>query len=120
VNVDGRSHEIVGIIPPGVDVMDNRTEIWLPHGLPAAIRQNRGHHLLHVIGRLKDGVTAETAQTELSSLLENWDERTGTSGHAPMNRPSRAADHSLQMQSLQVAIVGNAGRSIWILQVAVA
>jgi predicted permease len=91
----------------------------LPLGLPAAIRQDRGFHILHVIGRLKDGVTAQAAQTELNAFLENWGERTGSSGHVPTNRPSRAADHTLQMQPVQDAIVGDARRSIWILQVAV-
>ena len=120
LNVDGRPHEILGIMPSGIDVMDNRTAIWLPLGLPAAIRQDRSFHILHVIGRLKDGVTAQAAQTELNAFLENWGERTGSSGHVPTNRPSRAADHTLQMQPVQDAIVGDARRSIWILQVAVA
>jgi putative ABC transport system permease protein len=119
LNVDGRPHEILGIMPSGIDVMDNRTAIWLPLGLPAAIRQDRSFHILHVIGRLKDGVTAQAAQTELNAFLENWGERTGSSGHVPTNRPSRAADHTLQMQPVQDAIVGDARRSIWILQVAV-
>src|SRR5262249_56122649 len=88
VNVDGRPHEIVGIMPPGIDVMDNHTAIWLPLGLPAAIRQNRGFHILHVVGRLKDGVTAQAAQTELNALVENWGERTGSSGHVPTHRPT--------------------------------
>ena len=88
-------------MPAGIDVMDNHTAIWLPLGLPAAIRQNRGFHILHVIGRLKDGVTAQAAQTELNAFLGNWGERTGSSGHCPTNRPSRAADHTLQMQPVQ-------------------
>jgi putative ABC transport system permease protein len=119
VNVDGRPHEILGIMPSGIDVMDHRTAIWLPLGLPAAIRQNRSFHILHVVGRLKDGVPARAAQTELNALLETWGERTGWSGHVPTNRPSRAADHTLEMQPVQDAIIGDARRSIWILQVAV-
>jgi predicted permease len=119
VNVDGRPHEILGIMPPSIDVMDNRTAIWLPLGLPAAIRQDRSVHILHVIGRLKDGVTAQAAQTELNLFLENWGERTGSSGHVPTNHPSRAPDHTLQMLPVQDAIIGDARRSIWILQVAV-
>jgi putative ABC transport system permease protein len=119
VTVEGRPHEILGIMPYGIDVMDNRTAIWLPLGLPAGIRQNRGFHILHVIGRLKDGVTAQAAQTELNAFLENWGERTASSGHVPTNRPSRAVDHTVQMQPVQDAIVSDARRSIWILQVAV-
>ena len=74
---------------------------------------------LHVIGRLKDGVTAQAAQTELNAFLANWSERTGSSDHVPTNHPSRAADHTPQMQPLQDAMIGDARRSIWILQVAV-
>jgi predicted permease len=119
VNVDGRLHEVLGIMPSGIDVMDNHTAIWLPLGLPAAIRQNRGFHILHVVGRLKDGVTPQAAQTELHALVENWGERTGSPVHVPTNRPTRAADHTLQIEPLPDAIVGDARRSIWILQVAV-
>src|SRR5262249_6385567 len=119
VNVDGRPHEILAIMPPGIDVMDNHTAIWLPLGLPAAIRQNRGFHILHVVGRLKDGVTRQAAQTELNAFVENWSERTGSSGHVPTNRPTGAADHMLRIEPVQDAIVGDARRSIWIMQVAV-
>ena len=119
VEVEGRPHEILGIMPPGADVMDNRTEIWLPLWLHPNTAGHRGSHVLHVIARLKDGVTAEAAQTELNALLENWGDRFGTKDHVPTNRPSRAADHTLQLRLLQEAIVGNAGRSIWVLQAAV-
>src|SRR5262245_45254887 len=119
VHVALRHHDILGAVPPGVDVMDNHPASWLPLGLPAAIRQNRGFHILHVVGRLKDGVTRQAAQTELDALLENWGQRTGSSGHVPTDRPSDAADHTLRIEPVQDAIVGDARRSIWILQVAV-
>src|SRR5260370_30901689 len=99
-------------MPSGIDVMDNHTAIWLPLGLPAAIRQNRGFHILHVIGRLKDGVTAQAAQAELNVFLENWGERTGSSGHVPTNRPSGAADPPLQMPPRPDSIVRDAPPSI--------
>ena len=119
VEVEGRAHEILGIMPPGADVMDNRTQIWLPLWVhPNAARQ-RGSHVLYVIARLKDGVTAEAAQTELNSLLNNWGERVGAKDHVPTNGPLRPADHILQLRPLQDAIVGNATRSIWVLQAAV-
>ena len=116
---DGRLHEILGIMPSGIDVMDNHTAIWLPLGLLRLFVRTAASTSSTVIGRLKDGVTAQAAQTELNAFLENWGERTGSSGHVPTNRPSRAADHTLQMQPVQDAIVGDARRSIWILQVAV-
>src|SRR5438552_2377726 len=119
VEIEGRLHEIVGIMPPGADVMDNHTQVWLPLWLHPNTARQRGAHVLYVIARLKDGVTAEVAQTELSAFLENWGERVGTKDHVPTNRPLRSVDHTLQLRALQDAIVGNASRPIWVLQAAV-
>ena len=33
VEINGLRREVIGIMPPGADVMDNRTEIWMPIGL---------------------------------------------------------------------------------------
>ncbi|HZO57525.1 MAG TPA: ABC transporter permease, partial [Bryobacteraceae bacterium] len=119
VEIEGRLHEIVGIMPRGADVMDNGTQVWLPLWLHPDTARQRGAHVLYVIARLKDGVTAEVAQTELSAFLENWGERAGTTVHVPMKRPLRSVDHTLQLRALQDAIVGNASRPIWVLQAAV-
>ncbi len=126
VEVNGLPREVIGIMPPGADVMDNRTEIWLPLGLNPGNRQNRGNHFLYLIGRLKDGVTPQAAQTELAALIQNWGERVGVKNHvfAP---PSKNADgtanpgsgHILQMEPVQEEIVGGASRAIWVLQAAV-
>src|SRR5215469_13430550 len=106
VEIEGRPHEIVGIMPPGADVMDNHSQVWLPLWLHPNMAQQRGAHVLYVIARLKDGVTFEAAKTELSTFLENWGERVGTNGHVPTNRPLRAIDHTIQLRTLQDAIVG--------------
>jgi predicted permease len=119
VEIEGRPHEIVGIMPPRADVMDNHTQVWLPLWLHPNTAQQRWAHVLCVIARLKNGVTFEAAQTELNAFVENWGERVGTKGHVPTNRPLRSADHTLQLRPLQDAIVGNASRPIWVLQAAV-
>src|SRR5262245_59557330 len=120
VVVDGRHREVVGIMPPGTDIMDNRTEIWLPLGLNPANRQFRGWHVLHLVGRLKDGVTMQAAQTELNALIETWGERVGLGVKdgvfVPLGQPFA---HILQMEPMQDAILGDASRSIWVLQAAV-
>src|SRR5215831_15685516 len=119
VEIEGRLHEIVGIMPPGADVMDNHTQVWLPLWLHPNMARQRGAHVLYVVARLKDGVTAKVAQTELSTFLENWGDRVGTTEHVPTNRPLHAIDHTLQLRTLQDAIVGGASRPIWVLQAAV-
>ena len=125
IEVSGVRGEVIGIMPPNVDVMDNRIELWLPLGLNPANRQNRGNHSLTLVGRLKDDVTAQAAQLELDALIESWRERVGVTpgpgaaGHvfAPLN--AGPGGHILQMTPLQDALVGSAGRPIWILQTAV-
>src|SRR5499426_52400 len=119
VEIEGRPHEIVGIMPPGADVMDNHIQVWLPLWQHPIMARRRGAHVLYVIARLKDGVTAGMAQTELSAFLENWGERVGAKDHVPTNRPLGSVDHTLQLRALQDAIVGNASRPIWVLQAAV-
>lgn len=120
VLVDGRPHDIIGVMPPGFDVMDNRTEIWLPIGVHPVIRQIRENHVLQVIGRLRNGVTPQAAETELATFLENWAERVGVKGHAPTGDPSGPQDHTLRLQPLQAALLGEARRAIWLLQAAAA
>jgi predicted permease len=105
-------------MPPGFDVMDNRTEIWLPIGIHPVIRRLRENHVLQVIGRLKDGVTPQAAEAELATFLDNWGERVGVQGHVPSARSSRPEDHTLRLQPLQAAILGDAPRVIWVLQTA--
>jgi len=124
VDINGRRHEVIGVMPPGADVMDNRTEVWLPIGLNPANRQNRGNHSLFLIGRLKDGITPEAARTELTALIQNWSERVGLpagpggAGHifSPLEERGR---HILQMDPLREQIIGSASRAIWVLQAGV-
>jgi putative ABC transport system permease protein len=124
IELNGRSREVIGIMPPGTDLLDTRTEVWMPLGLNPANRQNRGNHTLYLVGRLKNGVTQASAQTELNTLIANWRERVGIpSGPGPGTHsfvPLQGRNgHILQMKPLQEEILGSAGRSIWVLQAAV-
>jgi putative ABC transport system permease protein len=114
VDVDGRAYDVIGIAPPGADLMDAHVGIWLPLGLQPEIRRARGLHNLRIIARLKDGVSADQAQAELTALARNWRERVGTKDHAP------DANHPLQARPLHQVVVGEATRAVWALQGAVA
>jgi len=126
VEINGFRREVIGVMPPGADVMDNRTEMWLPIALNPNNRQNRGSHFLYLVGRLKDGVTPEMAKAELNSLIASWGERTGQKNHVFQPLPKTAEErktnsgHILQMHPVQEQIVGGASRAIWVLQAAVA
>src|SRR5207247_2743465 len=101
-------------MPPGADVMDNHTQVWLPLWLHPNTARQRGAHVLYVIARLKDGLTFEAAQTEPNALVEDWGERVGTKDHVPTNRPLRSVDRPLQLRAFQAATVGTARRPIWV------
>ena len=127
IEVNGLRREVIGIMPPGADVMDNRTEIWIPLGLNPGNRQFRGSHFLYLVGRLKDGVSETQARSELTTLIQTWSDRTGVKNHVfapapPAGSSAQAnagAGHILQMHPVQQQIVGSAGRAIWMLQAAV-
>jgi len=128
IEVNGLPREVIGIMPPGADVMDNRTAIWMPLGLNPANRRNRGSHFLYLVGRLKDDITVEQAQSELAALVQTWGARAGVKQHVfsppPASEVERTANpgagHILQMKRVQDEIVGGARRAIWVLQAAVA
>jgi predicted permease len=120
VDVDGRRREVIGVMPPGADLMDNRTEIWLPLGLNPGNRQNRGSHFLYAVGRLKNNVAFEAAQVEVDAFMRNWAERVGvTPGPGAASHFFELPWHVLVMRPLQQQMLGGAGRSIWVLQAAV-
>jgi putative ABC transport system permease protein len=119
VEIDGLPREVIGIMSPGTDVMDNRTEVWLPLGLNPANRQNRGSHYLYLIGRLKDGVSQQAAQSEMDDLMRHWRTRVGTDLHSFGIVADGSRAHILQMKPMQEEILGAAGRSIWVLQASV-
>ena len=114
VEVDGIRHEVIGVMPAGFDLMDKRVELWLPLQLAPAIRQFRASHFLSVLGRLKDGVTPQQAESELASLMTSWGARARVSGHlfAP-------GEHVLQMTPVLDAVVGSSRRAFWVLQAGV-
>ena len=114
IEIDGIAREVIGIMPPGFDLMDKRVELWLPLQLAPATRQFRSSHFLSVVGRLKNGVVPEQAKAELASLMATWGERAGASGHvfAP-------GGHVMQMKPLLDEVVGSARRAFWLLQAGV-
>ena len=131
IEVDGVRREVIGIMPPGADVMDARAEIWLPLGIDPANRQNRATHFLFLIGRLAPGIDLASAQRELDELLVNWGTRAGISGSgvaahvfAPIGKPLPAGvatpGHVLQMEDARSRVLGTAAQSLWVVQAGVA
>src|SRR5688572_25058201 len=57
IPIDGIPTRIVGVMPPGFDVHDEKVQVWLPLTIDPANPGGRGSHFLYLVGRLKNGVT---------------------------------------------------------------
>jgi predicted permease len=111
IEVNRRRYEVIGIMPPGADVMDNHIAIWLPLGLnPSQRTQFLGYHFLHVVGRLRSDVTLPAARAELSTVMARFGARIGGIGGAHL--------WHVGMMPARDAILSGASRSIWVLQAA--
>jgi putative ABC transport system permease protein len=63
----GTPYTVVGVMPPGFSILDKTVDVWLPIGFTAQSRTPRGRSLM-VVGRLKAGVSAERAQTDMTHV----------------------------------------------------
>jgi putative ABC transport system permease protein len=81
--LNGRSYTVIGVMPasfefpiPLFNVRGNqfaeRVDLWKPIAFTQNELKNRGDRNYGVIGRLRNGVSAQQAQAELDSLIANW------------------------------------------------
>ena len=66
--IDGQPHEVIGVMPKGFEILEPGTDLWTPLPFDPA----SGNHTAtfsQVLGRLRTGVTAEAASTEVSGLV---------------------------------------------------
>jgi putative ABC transport system permease protein len=113
IPIDGVPTRVVGIMPPGYDVHDQRIQVWLPLTLDPASPGNRGGHFLYLVGRLKRGTTLPQARADVETMLQKW--RTLNPGvHAPEPK-----QHRIRLDTLQDDLIGGIKTALWVLQGAV-
>ncbi len=70
IPLDGQPYVVVGVMPPGfrfAPFWQTRAEMWVPLSL-AARRDDRSGRSLRLFGRLKDGVSVQQAQAEMTGI----------------------------------------------------
>jgi hypothetical protein len=79
--LDGSDHTIVGVMPAGMrffrqpTLMSRDPSVWLPLG-PSSKQHSRGEpHYLHVIARLKPGVSFQQAQSSMAALASRLEKQ---------------------------------------------
>jgi putative ABC transport system permease protein len=114
VQINSVGTQIVGIMPRGFDVHDQKVELWEPLTIdPATLSNQRGSHFLYMVGRLKPGVTLGQARADLEVLLKEWP------GTVPNKHTPDPVRHRLQIDPLKEDVVGSVRTALIVLQAAV-
>jgi putative ABC transport system permease protein len=104
VQVNGRSRTVVGILPPAFQ-FEAPIDVLLPLQLKADVRddgQNTG-----LIARLRPDVSRDQAQAEVEQLLPEF--RREYPNHL------QAGERGMRLVGYQQSVVGNAGKTLWLL-----
>jgi len=104
--LDSESYRIVGVMPPDFqDVNVDPIDVWSPLDLQETTQRSRGDHYLSLVARLRDGVSLQTAQSQLDVV--------SAAQAAEYARPH--AGWSARLVPLHDDLVGDAGTTLFIL-----
>ncbi|HET7205939.1 MAG TPA: ABC transporter permease [Terriglobales bacterium] len=96
LNYDGKTYTVVGVAPPSLR-LDGDSDVFIPLAQSGEVRlQNRNAHYLHVVARLRAGVTLAQAQTELGLISQRL-----ASQYPQSNRGLAMVSHPLQQEVVQ-------------------
>ena len=116
ISIEGFPLTVVGILPEGADLPDDKVDLWAPAHVDSTTVMN--NHTWSAIGRLRPGVSAEAAARDLAPLTERLPEV-----YPQVYRPDfvRNTGFSTDVVPLHDAVVGSlVTRSLWTLFGAVA
>ena len=67
VQIDQVAHEVIGVMPPGFEVLGERADLWVPLPFVPGSPAQRSQFSL-ALGRLRDGTTVAAASDEVAAL----------------------------------------------------
>lgn len=103
IELSGAAYTIIGVMPAGFSYPD-RAEIWRPLVIDPA-KLDRGPHYLHVVGRLKPGVTLAQAQADMSTIAARLSQQ----------YREKNAGHGVKLEPLTNVVVGDIGLALYVL-----
>jgi len=104
----GRTLDVVGVLPPGFGFPD-KTDIWYPANSFEPETESRSAHNYLVVGRLKQGVTPEQAQTQMTAIGTRLTEKYPDSNQGKNVAVTRVRDE----------MVSNFRLTVWVMLAAV-
>jgi predicted permease len=110
VSLSGTPHTVIGVLGEDFDMRElGDPEVWIPFQLDPATTEQA--HFFRAVARLAPGVTLEQARARMETSLATFRERYPT---AVQNGEKFTA------VTLQESLVGDTGRTLWVLLGAVA
>jgi len=71
IALDGASFTVVGVLPADFDFAKlGDVQLWIPLNPPPALAARRFQHWMHVVARLRPGVTLDAARARMSAVGE--------------------------------------------------
>jgi len=109
ITYNGDNYTIVGVLPASFQFALRNADLWRPYQPSDAQRTRRSLHGTNLIGRLKPGVTAAQAQSELSVIAKRIEQEQAQSH----------AGTTLKLIPLQEQVVGQVKPVLMVLLAAV-
>ena len=103
IQLDGKTVEIVGVMPPGFEhpILWGPIDIWQPLAFTPEEKSNRGTNYLSSFGRLKPGVSIQQAEQSMIALAANLGQK---------NKSNEA--ESVRLEPLQRSMSDSIGRTV--------
>jgi putative ABC transport system permease protein len=106
IKLNDRVFTVVGVLPQTFHLATLPADVWVPLPFTARDAQNRGAHMLTVLGRIKPGVASEQGQAELDALMQTLaaEQPRSNSGWSVLLRPLREQGVKGARQALLVLL----------------
>ncbi len=109
IDLDGRSHILVGVLPAGFEIPGGAEELWVPLALGPEDLRATGSHRLSAIARLKPGLGLARAAEDMKGIARRLESV----------RPHSNQGWSVDVGPLHERLVENARPSVLLLSAAV-
>ena len=103
IQLDGKTVEIVGVMPPGFEhpILWGPIDVWQPMAFPPERKTDRGTNYLSAFARLKPGVSIKQAEQSIVTLAANLGKQN-----------SANPGESLRLEPLQLSMSDQIGRTV--------
>jgi putative ABC transport system permease protein len=108
VRVLGKNLDVVGIMPPGFHFPD-KTDVWFPTNTIVPDTESRSGHNYRVVARLRDGVTLEQAQAQMTAIGSRLEQK----------YPDSNANKNVAVGRMRDAMVSEFSLTLWVMLAAV-